>query len=448
MKLQLLDKLGNGAFADVWRARDELDREVAVKIVREANLGVADALAHAKALARATHPNVVAVLTLESTDDPQTGEKVDCVVMELVNGVTLEQRLSQAKLGTDEAVALGLGIIDGLSHIHAQGMAHGDLHAQNVMVAGVVAKIIDILYSNSLTSISTESRASRLKRDLLSLRLLIQEIIVNSDIDSAEATEFNNLLESTAQINDIRAAFQKVTSPDDPARDQRAVEHSFARLIDADFVEGEAYAAALDEETPTTAILPLLKRIAEEKVYDKKYRSYLQALWARLPAQKRTEFLTYLSTTIERETPKGKWWPGLHLVSALRPEGWSGLSRLVQIRLEGLIVKDVLAGHTDIHGLKKLSGGSLGTHATNLWKNFKNPEVLADNLISLLRQSWYTQNYVGSFFMTTIPALSEATNKRADFIHAFRSAVRNDARLVVNKLDELPEDWVQEIRAE
>ena len=448
MKLQLLEKLGDGGFADVWLARDELDREVAVKIVRQASVGVADALAHAKALARATHPNVVAVLTLESTGDPQTGERVDCVVMELVDGVTLEKRLSQAKLTTNEVVSLGSGIIDGLSHIHAQGMTHGDLHAQNVMVAGAAAKIIDILYLSSLASISTENRTSRLKRDLLSLRLLLQEIIVNSDIDSAEATEFNNLLESTAQIEDIRSAFQKVTSPDDHAREQRAVDHSFARLIDTDFVEGEAYAAALDEETPAGAILPLLKRIADEKVYETKYRSYVQALWTRLPARQRNEFLAHLSNTIDRETPKGKWWPGLRLVSALRPEGWSGLSKVVQIRLEGLIVKDVLAGHTDIHSVKKLSGGTLGTYATSLWRNFKNPDVLAENLLSLLRQSWYTQNYIGSFFMSTIPPIAEATNKRAEFIRAFRSAVRNDARVVVNKLDELPQDWVSEIRAE
>lgn len=448
MKLQIIEKLGDGGFADVWRARDELDREVAVKIIREASVGVADALAHAKALARATHPNVVAVLTLESTDDPQTGERVDCVVMELVNGVTLEKRLSKAKLATAEVVSLGTGIIDGLSHIHAQGMTHGDLHAQNVMVVGATAKIIDILYLSSLASISTEHRTSRLKRDLLSLRLLLQEIIVNSDIDSAEATEFNNLLESTAQIEDIRSAFQKITSSDDPAREARSVDHSFSRLIDTDFVEGEAYAAALDEETPRGAILPLLKRIAEEKVYDAKHRSYVQALWARLPAHGRSEFLAHLSSVIDRETPKGTWWPGLRLVSALRPEGWSGLKKVVQIRLEGLIVKDVLAGHTDIHSVKKLSGGALGTYANSLWRNFKNPEILAENLLSLLRQSWYTQNYVGTFFMSTIPLLADATDKRAEFIRAFRSAVGNDARVVVNKLDDLPQDWVQEIRSD
>lgn len=86
MKLTLIEKLGDGAFADVWRARDQLDRNVAVKIVRPANAGVADALAHAKALARATHANIVSVITLETIADPASGDDVDCVVMELLDG--------------------------------------------------------------------------------------------------------------------------------------------------------------------------------------------------------------------------------------------------------------------------------------------------------------------------------------------------------------------------
>lgn len=446
MKLDLFEKLGDGAFGDVWRARDELDREVAVKIIRPANLGVADALAHAKALARATHPNVVAVLTLEKTEEPETGEVVDCVVMELVDGVTLAEYLATRKLSLDEVVSIGSSIIDGVAHIHAQGMAHGDLHPENVMVAGSTAKIIDILYLSSLAALSSEKRAVRLKRDVLSLRLLLQELIANSELDAAEATEFNNILEVNAPIEDIRTAFRQVTSREDPQREERTIAHVYARVIDADFVEGPAYAAALNEETPATAILPLLKRIANETIFERKHQHYIQALWARLNASERAEFLSYLSTVIDRETPKGKWWPGLFLLSALRPEGWTGLSNLVRVRLEALIVKDVLAGRTDIYGIGPLTSGALGTHATSFWKHFRDPDVLADNLISLLRQGWYTQNYVGSFFMAAIPAIAQATNRRDEFILAIRSAVANDARIVVNKLDELPPDWVYEVR--
>lgn len=447
MKIELLDKLGDGAFADVWRARDELDREVAVKIIREANVGVADALAHAKALARAKHPNVVAVLTLETVIDPSSGGEVPCVVMELIEGENLDERLKREKLSIAEVSSLGTGISDGLEYIHAQGMAHGDLHAQNVMVTGPSAKIIDILYRNTLATLSTESRASRLKRDLLSLRLLIQELILHSELDAAEATEFNNLLEANSQISDIRAALSAITQQDDPDRRSRILEHAFARFVDADFVDSESYAAALAEETPDFSIVPLLKRVIHENVYDYKHRNYLLALWSRLNAQQRTEVLLSASAVLDKETPKGKWWPALRIVSSLRSEGWNGLSRLVQLRLEGLITKDVLAGHSDIFGVKKLSGGTLGTYATSLWRNFANPAGLADNLITMLRQSWYTQNYVGNFFMKAIPFIAEATNKREEFIKAFRYAVSNDARIVVNKIDELPSDWVSEIRA-
>ena len=447
MKLQLIKPLGDGMFADVWHARDELDREVAVKIVREASLGVADALAHAKALARATHPNVVAVHTLETIKDPNTGKDASCVVMELIHGVTLATHLSRGKLTAADVVLFGLGIIDGLAHIHAQGMAHGDLHTENVMIGANSAKIIDILYLNSLAQLTSENRASRLKRDILSLRLMIQELIVNSDIDFREATEFNNMLGSQAQLNDIRTAFIKITQPDDPEREQRTLEHLFSRIVDTDFIEGEAYAAALDEDTPDHAVFYLLERIANELAYEYKHSNYIKALWSRLSTTKRSEFLTHLSNVIDKETPKGKWPPNLRLLAALPRANWSDLRKVVQIRLEELITKDVLAGHIDIHSAKKISGGALGTYASYFWGVFKNKEILAENLISLLRQSWYTQNYVGSYFMTTIPPLAEATGKRTEFINAFRSALNNDARIVKNKLEELPPDWVDEIRA-
>lgn len=122
MQLTLHDKLGDGAFADVWRATDQLDRDVAVKIVRPANAGVADALAHAKALARASHPNVVAVLTLEQVEDPDGAGKVDCVVMELIRGKTLAETFQSEPLNMDELELLGLGIMNA-GPLHSNSIA-------------------------------------------------------------------------------------------------------------------------------------------------------------------------------------------------------------------------------------------------------------------------------------------------------------------------------------
>lgn len=445
MQLTLHDKLGDGAFADVWRATDQLDRDVAVKIVRPANAGVADALAHAKALARANHPNVVAVLTLEQVEDPDGAGKVDCVVMELIRGKTLAETFLSEPLNMDELKSLGLGIMDGIEHIHAQGLAHGDLHEENVMVTEGIAKVIDILYLNSLATLSTEKRSTRLRKDLLSLRLLIQQLIIHSELDSAEATEFNYLLESDAALEDIRSAFLKIIHPESTDTAERALEHAFTRLTEEAFVEGPEYAAALSDETENGIIVSLLQRLAKSNSYETRQHHYVELLWDRLEDEQKKQVAQEVGIILEAEMPKGRWWHSLRLLNAFGREGWGALSARMRFKLEGLIVKDVLAGHKDIHSTKAVNGGALGTYASALWRRFSRPELLAENLISLLRQNWYTQNYVGEFFFKQIPEIARATGKRDEFISALRVAVANDARLISRKIDDLPDDWIAEI---
>src|SRR5690242_2168242 len=212
MKIEILEPLGDGAFGDVWKARDELNRTVAVKIIREANEGDADALAHARALARAAHPNVVAVLTIEKVQDPATKQDKDAVVMELLEGETLEKHITNGKLSVEQLRQLCTEIIDGLKHIHAQGMTHGDLHAENIMVCNGHAKIIDILYLNTLALLNSASKQARIRRDLISVRLIVQQLIVNSELTASSATEFNNQLDVDASIQDIEDAFHAIAA--------------------------------------------------------------------------------------------------------------------------------------------------------------------------------------------------------------------------------------------
>ena len=155
MKLKFIKKLGDGSFADVWLAKDDLDREVAVKIIREANVLVVDAMMHAKALAKINHDNVVKVFSLEKVTDPESGELVDGVVMELINGITLDEMLKGKKLSGQEVKNYGIGIINGLIQIQNQGMAHGDLHSENIMIENGNVKIIDILYLEDTISVIT-----------------------------------------------------------------------------------------------------------------------------------------------------------------------------------------------------------------------------------------------------------------------------------------------------
>src|SRR6202022_2516536 len=108
------------------------------------------ALDHARALGGLPHPNVVSVYSIETVVDPDSGHAADAVVMELLEGDTLALRLRGPRFTQCEVIDVGNGLIGGLEHIHGQGLAHGDLHVENVILVGGTPKIIDILYRDSL----------------------------------------------------------------------------------------------------------------------------------------------------------------------------------------------------------------------------------------------------------------------------------------------------------
>src|SRR5690349_9147272 len=95
MDIEFLERIDSGVFADVWKGRDSLGRDVALKIIRLAGEGVSNAISHAKALARTKHKNVVVVYSIEKVIDPSSNQLTDCVVMELIDGPTLENRLRE-----------------------------------------------------------------------------------------------------------------------------------------------------------------------------------------------------------------------------------------------------------------------------------------------------------------------------------------------------------------
>ena len=131
-RLELLELVGKGTFGDVYRARDaQLQREVAVKLlhVRRSHDGLVDRMLHeARALARVQHPNVVVVHDAEERD----GRVGLC--MEFVRGRTLEQLLlAEGPRGAREAAVIGQELCQALAAVHAAGLVHRDVKAQNVM---------------------------------------------------------------------------------------------------------------------------------------------------------------------------------------------------------------------------------------------------------------------------------------------------------------------------
>ena len=123
--------LGAGAMGDVYRARDvDLNRDVALKILPEPFALDPDRLARfkreAQVLASLNHPNIAAIHGFEESNG------VQALVLELVEGPTLADRIAQGPVPIVEALPIARQIAEGLEAAHEQGIVHRDLKPANV----------------------------------------------------------------------------------------------------------------------------------------------------------------------------------------------------------------------------------------------------------------------------------------------------------------------------
>src|SRR5712692_3840406 len=150
---------------EVWRARDtRLDREVAIKVLPQ-DMSSSEEMRHrfereARAIAQVNHPHICAL------HDIGREGTTEFLVMELLEGETLAQRLTKGALPLNQTLRFGAEIASALDAAHGKGIVHRDLKPGNVMMTASGVKLLDfglarVLRPNSPVELTSAPTAAK-----------------------------------------------------------------------------------------------------------------------------------------------------------------------------------------------------------------------------------------------------------------------------------------------
>ncbi len=188
---EVVNLLGEGGMGQVYRARDTaLGRDVALKILPELFAADADRLARfereAQALASLNHPNIAQVYAIETIPaGPTSAQGGRAIVMELVDGEDLSERITRGPIPLDEALLLARQIAFALEAAHDAGIIHRDLKPANIKIRpDGTTKVLDFGLAKSFGSDAMTSASA----------------LANSPTLTARATELGVVLGTAAYM--------------------------------------------------------------------------------------------------------------------------------------------------------------------------------------------------------------------------------------------------------
>src|SRR3990172_1892389 len=152
--------IGAGGMGEVYRAHDtRLGRDVALKVLPEAFARDAERMARfereAKVLASLNHPNIAAIYGLEESGP------IRALVMELVEGPTLAERIRGGPVAVDETLPIARQVADAVEYAHDKNVIHRDLKPANIKVtAEGTVKVLDFGLAKALADEPTEADMS------------------------------------------------------------------------------------------------------------------------------------------------------------------------------------------------------------------------------------------------------------------------------------------------
>src|SRR6202521_2404824 len=256
---EIVDLLGKGGMGEVYRAHDtNLSRDVAIKVLPAALAQDPDRLARfereAKVLAAMNHPNIAIIHGLENT-----ATNTRAIVMELVEGPTLADRLEKGALPLNETLAIARQIADALEAAHEKGVVHRDLKPANVKVRedGTV-KVLDFGLATAVQS-STGDRSDGANSPTLTMGATEVGVIVGTASYMSPEQAAGKPVDRRADIWSFGVVLWEMLTAK-RLFEGESVSHTLADVLRApiDFT-------ALPAETPTP-IRDLLKRCLDRNV--------------------------------------------------------------------------------------------------------------------------------------------------------------------------------------
>ena len=258
-------KIGEGGMGEVYQARDtKLDRDVALKVLPEAFTSDPDRLARfereAKVLASLNHPNIGSIYGLEEA------EGVRALVLELIEGPTLADRIAQGPIPLDEALPIAKQIAEALEAAHEQGVIHRDLKPANIKVkADGTVKVLDFGLAKAFQPEASDASASLSPTISLTAAATQMGMVIGTAAYMAPEQAKGKVVDKRADVWAFGAVLYEMLTGTRPFVGDD-VSDTLAAVLRAD-----VDLAALPDDTPATlsrVISACLRRDPKQRVHD------------------------------------------------------------------------------------------------------------------------------------------------------------------------------------
>lgn len=206
---RVLKYLDGGTEADVYLVEDRFGRKVAAKVFSESKRVPEHIYGHAIGLARVPHPAVATLYAIDEVVDT-SGRRVPAILMEVLSGEELEQRLRRP-ISVDELLQWGKTLIEIFEAMHSVEHFHPDPHAGNFFVTDRGLRMYDVLYSLTADQRSTRTKESLRSSNARSLREILQQMfdcLPRNDLVIAASRRFSTDTRNVdLRLSTIRQAF-------------------------------------------------------------------------------------------------------------------------------------------------------------------------------------------------------------------------------------------------